>query len=963
MKNVDMPRRSRSPFVGRKGELARFQDLWRAAADGHGAVAVICGDHGVGKTRLAREIAARAEKTGATILWGQGHDDEGSPAYWPWAEIIARYCAEGGLKHARKLMGRGAPDIAAFVPALERLGAPAVGDPPAAETQYRLFGAMRAFLQKAAEEAPLLIVLDDLHYCDPDTLRLFEAVSGDLERSRLLLIGTYVERRALQHAVLSGVVASLARLPWYCGVPVGNLTTADVRLLLETSGGGDAASLAESVQRKTEGNALLVMETVHHLASRGVEDWEEGASRGVAMLISRRLARLSPEALQAVQAAAVLGRDVDVGLVAGTIGVTAAEARDRLSAAVQDGLLVETGPDRYRFGHELVQRAVSAELAPARHCAIHLAACETLERQRAAGRDVDAGRLAWHFANAGSEHGLKASRYAREAGEKAFDAAAYDTALRRFEESAACPELPPAERAGLALQRAWALFALTRFLEVAPCLAEAFDLYLAAGDVAHAVEAAEFAAYPQAAQRLPREPMRKLRERALALVPPDSPHAARLLCVLGETLSYAHPEEAERCIDRALDLACGFGDRRLGACAFYARAWLLYRNLAPRGLLESGAEALRLAREIGDRRLELLFGGRLAFWKLLYGDPAGAEHLFHELRSLGDPSPTLWTRELQTAGLSLTVWTGRWSEWGRLMAEGWWAWEPAPVAGVTNQPGQPVTFRTAAQILADLEQRPQFYINPDRIAARALEAADVARSLGDRTQLAEIEAAARRALALEISPLGRLSALIALGFVGVLRGDRSLIAEASGPALASAPGDFVLEKPGTVVDSVRGLFFGLLDRTEEARACFERALAFCRRCRLVWELQCTCTYYASFLLRHGERRRAAELVDEGKSVGAGLEVKELERELDAVASRVEGRLPDGLSQREVEVVSLAARGFATKQIAAELDISYFTVGNHLSRIYAKTGCRSRVELAAYAMRHQLAATAAGRQPG
>ncbi len=815
------------PFVGREAELARFGELGRAVASGRGAVIAISGDHGTGKTRLAREVIARAERTGATTLWGQGYDDEGSPAYWPWAEIITHYIDRRGLAHARRLMGAGAYDVASLIPSLERVGSGAGShvrpgqphrsisargtaaglapswtaprEPPTHEARFRLFAAMRAFLQRAAGERPLLIVLDDLHYCDPDTLLLFEAVAGDLESSRLLLVGTYVERRAARHAVLPRIIASVSKLPWYREVPVGNLTLRDVRALLEPQvGRSETGRLASSVHKQTEGNALLVVEAVHRLAARVAageknlsdDHWEEGASPGVSMLISRRLARLSPASLEALQAAAVLGREFDLDVLAATIHAAPAAARALLAGSVDDGLLGETAPDRYRFGHELVQRAVAADLAPADRAAIHLAAGEALEALRASGIDVDPARIARHFGNAGSEHRKKACRYAREAGERALDAAAYDTALRAFDEAAGDPGLSPGEQAGLAMLRAWTLFALTRFAEVAPRLAEAFNLYLSVGDIAHAVDAAEFATYPQGAERLPREQIRGLREQALALVPPESPEAARLLCALAETYSYAHRGRAEECLARATELARRFADRRLEARIHYARAWLQYRNLEWPLLLESAAEALETARAIADRNLELLFGGRLVLWKLLCGDPDGAGELALALRGGVELGPSLWTDDLQGAERVLAIWTGRWKELGRRLEERKWLAAPGTVRGPARRPASAglVAYNTPEVMLAYQREHPQIYINPDQLAMRANMLADACADQGNESALPAVREVAERALSMELSPLGRLFAQSALGFVGYLQQDAALLERACGPEMLSRAG-------------------------------------------------------------------------------------------------------------------------------------------------------------------------------
>jgi DNA-binding CsgD family transcriptional regulator len=282
-----------------------------------------------------------------------------------------------------------------------------------------------------------------------------------------------------------------------------------------------------------------------------------------------------------------------------------------------------------------------------------------------------------------------------------------------------------------------------------------------------------------------------------------------------------------------------------------------------------------------------------------------------------------------------------------------WSRDVPAVAGVAGGSETPVTYSTARQLIDDVEQHPDHFLSPDRLAMRALVIADACRSLGHYEDLRAARDLAERALALELSPLGRVFALLTIGFVGAHCGDEALIKRACAPEVMAAPPDFILDPPGIVLDSVRGLFFGLAGFDDAARECHERALAFCRRCELVWETYATCIYYAAFLLRHGETGRARELADEAERVGRPLAQAGFEHELAEVRARLSGVLPDGLTPREIEVVGAAARGLATKQIAGELSISYFTAVNHLRHIYAKTGCRSRVELAAYAQRHHL----------
>lgn len=947
-----------SPLIGRAVELEALDRLSEAAASGRGAVVTISGDHGVGKTRLAREVCARAERLGELVLWGRGYDDQGAPAYWPWAEIVSRYVEAAGAQHAHRIMGKAAGEIAASIPALDSVAAGEAGpvEPPSQEARYRLFAAMRGFLHRAAAGKPLLIVLDDLHYCDPDSLRLYEAIAGDLERCGVLLIGTCVHKRVARSPALASALAELARLPWHHGLSIGNLGPADVRRLLEHHfGHAVEAPLADSVHGHTEGNPLFVLEVARHLEGRGEAGVaEQAAAESVAILINRRLARLPAASADLLRTAAVLGRGFEVELLARTASAESGRVRDLLAEPVDGGFLQTLGPDRYRFAHEIVQQAIASTLTPAARASAHRTAGEMLEALRESGEAVDAAALAWHFQEAGAESGAKAAQYLMEAGRKAVEAAAYDTALRWFDAAGAAGRLTPSQRAELAMLRASTLFALARFLDVTSCLLEAFESYSALGDAERAAEAAAFDTLPLGAERLPRDDMRRLRERALALAAPGSLLEARLLCALGESCSYTQPERAKACFARAMELARGFGDRRLEVRVLYARAWLEWRQLQPAACVQTGGEALRVAREIGDRELELVAGARLAIWKLLSGDSAGADQLVLELRGQGELRPSLWTYELQWVGRVLALWRGRWSVYRGYTRDQWV--RELGAHRMHDDPLQPISWMPPAELLADLERRPEYYINPERIAMCACRAAYLGRRLDDRSSLPEIEALARRSLSLELSPMGKVSALVALGYVGALRGDSELLAEACGPALAGAPGDLLIEVNGCVVDGARGLFLGLLGRVEEARRLFEQALALARRCHLVFELYRICLEYGAFLLRLGEREKARELAAEARQVaGAGLGLTGLDRELAELTRTLDGVAPDGLTERELEVIRLATAGRSTRQIAAELLISEHTATNHLRHIYGKTGVNNRVDLVGYALRKHIAA--------
>jgi predicted ATPase len=157
-----------TPFVGRAAELAALATDLDAAVAGHGAVVLLAGEHGIGKTRLAEELAALADARGVLGLWGRCWEGEGAPAFWPWVQVVRGYVRAADPAELRSDLGAGAAEIARLAPALaERLpglSAPTPVEPEAA--RFRLFDSLAGFLRAAASRRPLLLVLDDLHWAD-----------------------------------------------------------------------------------------------------------------------------------------------------------------------------------------------------------------------------------------------------------------------------------------------------------------------------------------------------------------------------------------------------------------------------------------------------------------------------------------------------------------------------------------------------------------------------------------------------------------------------------------------------------------------------------------------------------------------------------------------------------------------------------------------------------------------------
>lgn len=182
-----------------------------------------------------------------------------------------------------------------------------------------------------------------------------------------------------------------------------------------------------------------------------------------------------------------------------------------------------------------------------------------------------------------------------------------------------------------------------------------------------------------------------------------------------------------------------------------------------------------------------------------------------------------------------------------------------------------------------------------------------------------------------------------------MRSDLEKLERVCGEELAAGP-NRMISVGFACCSRILGLFAGALGRDAQARTYFESALSFSKHAGFLPELAWTCLDYGSFLAAEGESERALELAREGAGLAEELSMVPLGRELKKLLRHLEGQAPDGLTERELEVLGLAPAGQSNQEIAGALFISYHTVVNHVRHIYEKTGVRSRVELAQYARR-------------
>ncbi|MEV0671639.1 BTAD domain-containing putative transcriptional regulator [Mycobacterium sp. NPDC050441] len=413
---------------GRAEELAEIDAAARAVAAGGSAVLWIGGEAGSGKTTLAATATARLRAAGWRTVLGRCPEVHGAPAGWAWTEVLRELLDAGAqVDDGRQALAPLLHDVAAVEPGTFWLGH-AVAD----------------VLSAIAESQPLAVVLDDLHRTDGLTLELLRLVADRIKDLPVLVIGTYrpsedrgeleVARAALTvhtaaHLILDGLdAAATAAL------------AADYGL---TAASGEALRL---LRERTGGNPLFVRELARLMVAEGPDAVWASVPVGVRDVLRRRVARLPGPTVTALRQAAVLGRDIDVDLLAELGRNDPEDLLDALEPAVLLGLLDEPAPGRLRFAHSLVRDTLYEDTSKLRRSRLHGAALDLL---RAPGRSVDPAALAHHaVASATAETALAATAFATAAAREADSVGAHAEAARQWRAAVQMLELAASRRLG-----------------------------------------------------------------------------------------------------------------------------------------------------------------------------------------------------------------------------------------------------------------------------------------------------------------------------------------------------------------------------------------------------------------------------------------------------------------------------------------------------------------------------------
>lgn len=404
------------PFVGRGPEFAKLADAWRSAAQGHGKVVLLAGEAGIGKTRLANELALLANTHGGRVLRGTTSSPEQVP-YQPIVEALRDALPLLSQLDVRPIW---LASVAAIVPelALRRPDLPSLPPMDPAREGSRLLEGLTAVVQGLSRQRPLLLVIEDLHWAGEATLVALEHLARRVAAFPALIVATYRNdgeggartvqplRRKLQlenvadHLALGGLAAS----------EICELARSIPRL------SADADAIGAHVHAVSGGNPLFAVELLRESAETGMR---EASSRFLQAMIEVRAGRVSPNARRIGEIASVVGSTFDADLLRDISGLPENVVLESLSELLGRNLVREVGRVHFAFAfsHQIIASAIYDRIEPGFRAALHRRVAATIERL-AADRDDEAGRLAYHYDEAGDAE--KAAGYYALSAQRSF---------------------------------------------------------------------------------------------------------------------------------------------------------------------------------------------------------------------------------------------------------------------------------------------------------------------------------------------------------------------------------------------------------------------------------------------------------------------------------------------------------------------------------------------------------------
>ena len=543
-------------LVGRSTEIATIGEALSGLTTGHGSTLLMAGEPGIGKSTLARHAANLAAEQSMTVCWGFCWEAGGAPAYWPWTQSLRALLAKHEVPQALLTnLGQLLPETGIDT------GQPSLQPDQA---RFLLLESVRQLLDAVSRKGPFVIILEDLHAADTDSLHLLQYVARHIATMPVLLIGTYRELEARHSPAMEPLwrTARDSRV-----LKPDRLDEHGIREYLAAQ--ENTLSSDEQVERllaTTEGNPLFLTELVELMSRSG--DAPGPLPETVQQVIDQQISLLPDSVANVLRQASVLGREFGADALAALRGQDEAGIEAEMEPALKLGLLKVIRPGHYRFSHALHRDVLYQGLGTTSRQELHLACAQHVRKIIDAGDEDRWSTYATHLQAAGSDHRNDATAAWEKSAQRAYARVAFDEAARALQNALNAfgdgPKFDPARRCALQLQCAEALllagnieagqthcregFATARTLENPSLMSEAALTYGNALVVA----------------RIDKELIGMLRECLDILPPDDAATRSQVQARLAAAMQPARiPSEPMQMAREAIKLARSTGDERV----------------------------------------------------------------------------------------------------------------------------------------------------------------------------------------------------------------------------------------------------------------------------------------------------------------------------------------------------------------------------------------------------------------
>ena len=435
-------------LIDRVEELGLLRGAVDKAVSGEGGVFFLCGEAGIGKTRLTRELGAYARLRGMHVLYGRCpalFRMDGVPPYVLWKEVIKDYMETSTPEQLYRALGFYPAEVSVLVPELkQKLGVfPQSFSMSPGQERDRLLEAVLQFVTNISKEAPLLVVLDDLQWTDQSSLLLMHYMARGIYNRPLLLFGAYRDTDIDEQHPLTPVATELNRDRLLNSIHLERMSFDDVSEMIKRILEQDdvPTEFLKLVHEKTKGNPFFVEEVIKSLKEEKILYREDNRwkikevtriefPKTVKSLVKTRLSRLSDDCQNALTMASFIGNDFTFDALCAVTGIDEGKALEAMEKTLKTGLIKERvvrGEDIYSFSDVIIRDVVHEEVSHLRHKRIHAAVGTALEKAYAKKLDDHLGELACHFLEGGEKD--RALHYFLKAEEKARSIYAFDEGI------------------------------------------------------------------------------------------------------------------------------------------------------------------------------------------------------------------------------------------------------------------------------------------------------------------------------------------------------------------------------------------------------------------------------------------------------------------------------------------------------------------------------------------------------